>query len=175
MPLLRVSHNIFPRNRTIRHLLSSVLLSLECCQFSASQVSVHLTRLGFSVPEHHSVTMNGSVSVVHFLITLLSSGFFSELPGILKKAPCACIFAYLCDYVLGKIYRNCSAKPYILNLGKTLSDCWPGRSTVWEDICFPKCHYLLTAFHRSLFNKIILLVITFILYSSVKNLTVFSL
>ena len=82
---------------------------------------------------------------------------FSELPGILKKAPCACIFAYLCDYVLGKIYRNCSAKPYILNLGKTLSDCWSGRSIVWENTCFPKCHYLLTAFHRSLFNKIILI------------------
>lgn len=44
---------------------------------------------------------------------------FSELPEILEKAPWACIFAYLCDYVLGKIYRNCSAKPYILNLGKT--------------------------------------------------------
>ena len=63
--------------------------------------------------------MNGSVRIAHFPITLLSSGFFSGfLPKILKKALGACIFAYMCDCVLGHISRNCSAKPYILNLGK---------------------------------------------------------
>ena len=98
VPLVRVSHNVFPRNWTTLHLLLSVLLSLECYWFSTSQISVLLASLGFSMTEQHSLTMNESVRVVHFLITLLSSGFFRITRNPEKSSLCMylCLLVWLC-------------------------------------------------------------------------------